>query len=217
MVASGERSPPANAEARSSRSNGKRHSLATALALRDFPQPWTPSSRSPRGAGRPKRRASAPKARRRSRSQRLSSPRPPTSPRPEPASWKVSAGMRRNACRFSRTIDWMAASVSPWPRTNALRNTRTASEAVSPRDALAASPSRPCASSPWASGPATRWRSPVSSCSRGRDSSTRPTSRTSSSGTSSTGPTRTMACWRFPSFGTRSRRRRTAWGSLRPV
>ena len=56
---------------------------ATALAQSDFPQPWTPNNNSPRGTGSPKCRASSVNARRRSASQRLSSPRPPTSPRSE--------------------------------------------------------------------------------------------------------------------------------------
>ena len=47
-----QRSP--KAAARSRRSSGKRHSRATALAESDLPQPCTPSSRRPRGAGSPK-------------------------------------------------------------------------------------------------------------------------------------------------------------------
>ena len=56
----------------SRRSRGSCHELATALATRLLPQPCTPTSRMPLGSGRPKARASSPKARTRLRSHSLS-------------------------------------------------------------------------------------------------------------------------------------------------
>src|SRR5262245_7771819 len=201
----------AKAEARSRRRSGNCHSLATALAQSDLPQPWTPSSRSPRGAGSPKRRASSPKARRRSVSQRLSSPSPPTSPRPASASWKARAGVRRSARRLSRTISATAsASRLPERPPQALRKTRTASPELSP------SAPRTAASRSSGDGPAfsaSLAKSPRRSAAPGSGSSRRAASRSSSSGSSSTGPTSTTAWRRAPSSGRRSRRRRTPHGS----
>ncbi len=63
----------------SRRSSGRRQAFATALAINDLPEPWTPTSKMPRGSGRPKSRASLEKARTRLRSHSLSTSRPPTS------------------------------------------------------------------------------------------------------------------------------------------
>ena len=62
----------------SNRSSGNCHSRETALAHRLLPQPCTPSSKIPFGAGRPNARASLVNATARLFSQSLSTARPPT-------------------------------------------------------------------------------------------------------------------------------------------
>ena len=62
ITSSGLRAGSPKAAARSARSSGNCHSRATAFAQSDLPQPCTPSSSRPRGAGSPKRRASSPNA-----------------------------------------------------------------------------------------------------------------------------------------------------------
>ena len=120
---------------RSSRSSGTPSCDAATLAASDLPQPCTPTSSTPRGAGRPNRRASGAKAWARSSIQdlKLSSP-----PRASAAS-SVSTSSRprsRERMRFfsSRTMSdaFGPSAGSAW---SARRKARRACVSVSPRAA----------------------------------------------------------------------------------
>ncbi len=124
---------PAKIRPTSRRSSGRLHRWATAFAVRLLPQPWTPSSRMPRGAGRPNFCAFSVKARERFWSHPLRISRPPMSRTCSLDSKYSSTPDLRMSCCFSATI----RSTSKRPlSTMHLANTFSASVSVRPSAAF---------------------------------------------------------------------------------
>src|SRR6267378_2714903 len=120
----------------SSRKSGSAHWLAIALAVRLFPQPCTPRSNSPLGAGRPNLRAGSPKAAARLPSHCLSESTPPTLPRSSSTLTNSSRPLLRITCRFSSSTSRMSCPPSIPSVAIALAKAFSASDKVSPCAAL---------------------------------------------------------------------------------
>ena len=121
----------------SSRRSGNPQSLATALAARLLPQPWTPRRRMPRGAGTPNSLASGVKARLRLSSQALRPARPPTSPRLSGTGTQSSTrSFERSSC-FISAITSRSRGSRVRSSSTARVTARSASNRVSPRSAAA--------------------------------------------------------------------------------
>ena len=101
---------------RSSRNRGSAHCEAMAFAVRLFPQPCTPRSKRPLGAGSPNLRAGSEKAPPRPASQVFNSSSPPTSPRFSSTPTNSSKPLLRMTWRFSSSTRRM----SSWLRTPSL-------------------------------------------------------------------------------------------------
>ncbi len=121
---------------RSRRNKGNAHAEAMAFAVKLFPQPCTPSSNSPFGAGSPNLRAGSEKAPLRPVSHALSSSSPPTWPRSSSTPTNSSSPLLRITCRFSSSTSRMSSLSSTPSLAMALAKAFSASERVSPCAAL---------------------------------------------------------------------------------
>ena len=126
---------PENTLPMSMRSRGRRHEAATALAVRDLPQPGTPVMSTPRGAGIPYSAASASQELSRRRNQRLRLSRPPTPVRSILVSTYSSSPLLRTACFFSCSTVFTSSALRTPSEAMARASAPSASVSVRPREA----------------------------------------------------------------------------------
>jgi len=185
-----------------------------ALAIKDLPQPWTPSRKTPFGSGKPKARARSVKPARRWTSQRFRLSMPPTAAPMPVLSQNSRYGLRRMARRFSSTSSPTSSSEKPRPPMRMRAKRRFASSSERPRLPLTKRSKRSGGMERFCARSSTASRRESSSRSgRGRSRTT--SSFSSSGGTGSVGPTRRTAWRRGPTVRAASRRRRTTRGSLK--
>ena len=130
---------PANSRPTSRRSSGIDQLRAIAFAVSDLPVPWGPTSRTPRGVGNPKRRASSEKACWRCCSQFFKASRPPMASVPVCVAQNSSTSLRAMLWRFSSSTSFRSSAPSCPRRASARAATWRTRSSLSPLQARVSS------------------------------------------------------------------------------